>query len=120
MQVTVKALLKPKDDILTTVQAAAVSVPEPESVHKQPLQGKKFSREPSTMLNFIAGLKCESKLLHDVKLSETPKRQKLNEKSYAKIETPLTSPEKESKNARKKRERKEQDKKLQASASKRR
>ena len=72
------------------------------------------------MANFIAGLKSESKLLHEVNFSETPKRQKLNDKSDVKKETPTTSPEKESKNARKKRERKELEKKLKATASKRR
>jgi len=119
MQVTVTAILKLKDEVPVVVKAPAVSLPVPEPASKQPPAGKKFTREPSLMSNFIQNLKSESKLSHDaVKLTETPKRQKLTEKSEAKKVS--SSPEKESKNARKKRERKELEKKLQSSASKRR
>lgn len=66
MQVTVKALIKLKDDVKPVVKASAVSLPV-ESPEKVIPAGKKFTREPSTMANFVASLKNE-----DVK--ETPKR----------------------------------------------
>ena len=68
MQVTVAALVKPKDEVKTVVETPAVSLPVSELAQKQLPAGKKFTREPTTMANFVASLKSEGKL------SETPKR----------------------------------------------
>lgn len=68
MQVTVKALIKLKDQVKPTVETPAVTLPAPQPAAKLSLEGKKFTREPSTMANFVKSLKDEGKV------SETPKR----------------------------------------------
>lgn len=109
MEITVKAMLKPKVSAPGLVVAALTPV----SLKQLP-PGKKFTREPSTMADLIKTLP-----ISDFSAS---KKQKTDEKLIAGTpkKSATKSPEKESKNARKKRERKELDKKLQASASKHR
>lgn len=93
MQVTIKALRKTSTEP-QTAKAPATSKTEA----RPPL--KSFPNEPSTMKNFVKNLKAQGQD------APNAKRTKISDKKEKSVPVEET-PEKESKNARKKRERKE-------------
>jgi hypothetical protein len=106
MEVTVKAILKLKEDSTQETQIK----PTPVIAQQRPVTGKKFTKEPTLMKDF---LKSQELAKQSKNLPE--KRVKLSETNEKKAES---SPDKETKNARKKRERKELAKKESANKRK--
>ena len=117
MEVTVKALLRSASPVLKKPTVA-----KPNAKHVQ-LPEKKFSREPTTMDSLMKTIKDKKtgRTNSDqpktvAKTESSPvKRQKLDDKQSSVKDH--ASPEKESKNARKRRERKALEKKLQQGKS---
>jgi hypothetical protein len=95
MEVTVKAILKPKED---STQESNIKPPVVVA-QQRPVTGKKFTKEPTLMKDFL-----KSQELAKASKNLPEKRVKLSDIKEKKAES---SPDKETKNARKKRERKE-------------
>lgn len=113
IEVTVKAIIKPKDVDVKPVTPSTTVAPAREA-----LAVKKFTNEPTPVSTLNKSFQ-ENVSKAPIATTTPQKRQKLDAAEKT-PEAKQSSPEKESKNARKKRERKALEKQLKASASKHR